>query len=139
MGFQDDLRSLSASNEGPRQRYSLDTAKIDVAARAILEELKGSLMAQARSGKSVRSGILGTKKSVTVMRRIDHDRSFTGTPCQRTRRSDGEEYTFWAFHDIAEAKLVAKRMSELGKADGIHVTVGKGMYNGQVFFATATY
>ena len=63
----------------------------------------------------------------------------TGTPCQRTCSNGGEEGAFWAFHDIAEAKLVARRMSELGKSDGIHVTVGKGLYDDQVFFATVTY
>ncbi len=30
-------------------------------------------------------------------------------------------------------------MGFLGKSDGIHVTVGKGLYDAQVFFATVTF
>lgn len=137
MGFQDELRGLGTQNDR-HQRHSLDTANADEAASDILEQLKRNLKSAVANGRTQRAGILGTKRHAFVTTGFHIDKTLPSTPCQKSSTFEGEVSTYWVFHDVHEAKLVAKRMSELGKVDGIRVTVSEGLY-GPCYHAAVTY
>lgn len=139
MGFQDELRGLSSRNERPRQRYSLDSARIEEAAKGLLAEMKTSLRTAAANGRASRAGILGTKRSVYADYQFHPNKALVGTPHQATSTFEGEVSVYWRFHDVHEARLVARRMSQLGQADGIRVSVESHPNGFYYFRAVATY
>ena len=139
MGFQDELKSLSGGSGKPTPRYSLDDARIESAARDLLEEMKARLKTNVATGHASKAGVFSSKQSVTASYQIHPDKSLRDTPHQSTSSFEGEENVYWAFHDTIEARLVARRMSQLGASDGIRVTLEKHPNGYYYFFAQAKF